>query len=89
MVKTLLVAIATVLPYLCSLGVLLVRLLGGCISLGLLYTFSYIVPCVLISIVVLFLVLEYARCEVMAKERALTLSSQAPLLETPAMYDNI
>jgi hypothetical protein len=88
-VKTIAVAVAIVLAYACPVAVYMVRPLGGCVSSGILRVFGYIVPCALVSTVVLFLIVEYVRREVLAKERVQHLASEAPLLETPAQYDNI
>jgi hypothetical protein len=87
--KTLIVAVAIVMSYAIPLATFLIRPLGGCLPVGVFWGCAYIVPCLLTSTVVLFLIVEYARHEVLAKERTQQLSSQAPLLETPAMYENI
>jgi hypothetical protein len=88
-VIALIVAVAVAFAYVSQLAVFLVRPAGGCLPLRVFWAIGYILPCALTSTVVLFLIVQYARSEVMAKERVQHLSSQAPLLETPAMYENI
>jgi hypothetical protein len=83
------VALAIVIAYASQFSVFLIRPLGGCIPAWFFWTFAYILPSCLISLVVLYLGLEYAQKEIRVMERVRQAPSQVPLLEIPKMYDNI
>lgn len=87
-VAVLLVSIAIVVAYGGQFGIFLVRPLGRCVPSWLFWLFGYILPVVLISMVVLYLGLQYARKEISVMASASQEAQGVPLLETPRMYEN-
>jgi hypothetical protein len=90
-VSVCLVALSILVVYSLPLAAFMVRPFGGCLSNGSFWAMAYIVPSCLLSLVVFFLMLQYASKEIAAMSRSLEKGVSEYLLtdtRVPAIYDN-
>jgi hypothetical protein len=89
-VSVCLVALSVLIVYSLPLAAYMVLPLGGCLSNGSFWAMAYIVPSCLLSLVVFFLMLQYASKEIAAMSQSIGDVSERLLhdIGVPAIYDN-